>query len=140
MSKLWEQENNVGDMRMDFIDYQKRARTTAIYPTTIFLRDTIRYEDKSFEVQLNWVYPSLKIAGEVGEVSEKLGKAVRDKQGRLSPEDKALVMKELGDILWYVSNLATEFGLDLDDIAIDNLAKLASRKERGVLHGEGDNR
>jgi NTP pyrophosphatase (non-canonical NTP hydrolase) len=43
-------------------------------------------------------------------------------------------------VLWYIANLAVELGLDMDGIARKNIAKLKSRKERGVLHGSGDNR
>ena len=48
------------------------------------------------------------------------------------------VAKELGDCLWYIAVLAHDLGQDLDKIAADNLAKLKSRQERGVLAGSGD--
>ena len=65
---------------------------------------------------------------------------MRDDSGVISEEKKDLLSKELGDVLWYLSQLATEFGLKLDDIAEQNIEKLYSRMERNQLHGSGDNR
>lgn len=107
----------------DFATYQKQAQTTAVYPG--------RGEG-------NFVYPALGLAGETGEICEKLKKAIRDEGGAISDDRRALLAKELGDVLWYVSTLATELGLDLDEIAAGNLAKLAARKEAGKIHGSGD--
>lgn len=109
---------------MTFDDYQQQALRTAIYPGR----------------GANFSYPALGLAGETGEVSELVKKLYRDDEGRLTPERKALLAKELGDVLWYVAALADECGLKLDDIAEANINKLASRFERGVLHGDGDNR
>ena len=67
-------------------------------------------------------------------------KAIRDDGGVLSDERRTALAAELGDVLWYVAQLATEAGLDLDEIADDNLAKLLSRRDRGVLQGSGDAR
>jgi NTP pyrophosphatase (non-canonical NTP hydrolase) len=67
-------------------------------------------------------------------------KALRDDGGVLTEERRAALAAELGDVLWYAAQLATEAGLDLDEIAEDNLAKLLSRKERNVLQGSGDTR
>lgn len=110
---------------LTFSDYQRRAFSTALYPG--------RGEG-------NFTYPALGLAGETGEVCEKLKKAVRDDGGVVSPERKALLAKELGDVLWYVAALSTELGLSMEEVAAGNLAKLASRKERGVIHGNGDER
>ena len=110
---------------LTFSDYQERAFSTAVYPG--------RGEG-------NFTYPALGLAGETGEVCEKLKKAVRDDGGVVSPARKALLAKELGDVLWYVAALSTELGLSMEEVARGNLAKLASRKERGVIHGNGDER
>ena len=104
---------------MEFNKYQELAKTTAIYPETA----------KIF-------YPCLGLAGEVGEICEKVKKHVRD--GR--ELDKEDLKKELGDVLWYLSTLATDLEISLDDVAITNYEKLKSRKERNVLSGSGDNR
>jgi NTP pyrophosphatase (non-canonical NTP hydrolase) len=65
---------------------------------------------------------------------------IRDDGGVLSDQRRDALAAELGDVLWYVAQLATEAGLDLDAIAADNLAKLLSRRERGVVGGSGDER
>lgn len=109
---------------MTFEEYQKFSRRTALYPD----RDH------------NFVYPTLGLAGEAGEVAEKIKKVIRDNAGVLDDQRRQEVKKELGDVLWYVAQLATELGLDLQDIAKTNLDKLLSRKERGTLSGSGDNR
>lgn len=108
---------------LSFSDYQAHAMRTAVYPG--------RGEG-------NWTYPALGLAGETGEICEKLKKALRDENGVISPERLDLIAKELGDVLWYVAALATELGLELDAVASANLAKLAARQKAGRLHGSGD--
>jgi NTP pyrophosphatase (non-canonical NTP hydrolase) len=105
-------------------DYQQRSRATAVYPGAGH----------------NLTYPALGLCGEAGECAEKVKKALRDDGGVLSDERRAGLAAELGDVLWYVAQLATEAGLDLDESADDNLAKLVSRRDRGVLQGSGDAR
>jgi NTP pyrophosphatase (non-canonical NTP hydrolase) len=85
-------------------------------------------------------YPALGLAGEAGEVAEHAKKAIRDDGGMLSGERRQAMAKELGDVLWYVSQLASELGLELEDVAQANLEKLLSRQRRGVLSGSGDER
>ena len=53
---------------------------------------------------------------------------------------KQEILKELGDVLWYVAQVASELGLSLDKIANQNIEKLYSRLERGKLSGSGDSR
>jgi NTP pyrophosphatase (non-canonical NTP hydrolase) len=109
---------------MDFSEYQSLSRRTATYPRA--------GEDMT--------YPALGLCGEAGGVAEKVKKAIRDDGGVLTDERRAALAAELGDVLWYVAQLATEAGLDLDTIADENLSKLLSRQERGVLAGSGDTR
>ncbi len=109
---------------MELSDYQERSRATAVYPGA----------------GANLLYPTLGLCGEAGEVAEKVKKMLRDDGGVLSPERRAALAKELGDVLWYVAQLATEAGLDLDAVAAGNLDKLMSRRERDVLRGSGDDR
>src|SRR6185436_12648534 len=78
-------------------------------------------------------YPALGLCGEAGECAEKVKKAIRDDGGALTEERRAALAAELGDVLWYMAQLATEAGLDLDAIAEDNLAKLLSRTIECVL-------
>ena len=82
----------------------------------------------------------LGLVGESGEVAEKFKKLIRDKQGRISEEDKAEILKELGDILWYVNAVSHLLGSSLEEVASNNLSKVLARKEQGKLAGSGDNR
>jgi NTP pyrophosphatase (non-canonical NTP hydrolase) len=82
----------------------------------------------------------LGLSDESGEVLGKVKKLLRDKQGKLSDEDKQEIVKELGDVLWYVASTSNLLGSSLDEVAQANVNKLASRQARDVLHGSGDNR
>ena len=105
-------------------DYQTAALQTAIYPNQ----------------GQNYVYPLLGLCGESGEVADKLKKVIRDGDGVLTDSIRDAVAKELGDIAWYLAVLAHELGYTLEEIMQMNLDKLASRQQRGVLSGNGDNR
>ena len=109
---------------MEFSEYQQLSRRTATYPRA--------GEDMT--------YPALGLCGEAGEVAEKVKKTLRDDGGVLSDDRRDALSRELGDVLWYLSQLATEAGLELEELASENLAKLFSRQERGVLRGSGDDR
>jgi len=67
-------------------------------------------------------------------------KVIRDKGGKIDPETRNEISKELGDILWYLAQMATELHLSFDKVAEQNIEKLQSRKARGKLRGDGDNR
>ena len=116
---------------MNFDDYQKRAKKTRIYPVEEIIR-----------------YPALGLAGECGEVCEIIKKYTRDNLRNPDLEDDikqfdkmtAKVELELGDVLWYVANLADDLGLSMQTIATKNIDKLRDRQRRNVLHGEGDDR
>jgi NTP pyrophosphatase (non-canonical NTP hydrolase) len=107
-----------------FSEYQRLSRETAVYP----------------QAGDNLVYPALGLCGEAGETAEKIKKAIRDDGGILTDERRDALAAELGDVLWYVAQLATEAGLELETIADANLEKLLSRQRRRVLHGSGDDR
>ena len=109
---------------MDLNAYQQGARTTARYP----------------DVGANPIYPTLGLCGEAGEVADKVKKVLRDQDGVFSAEVAQSLMLELGDVLWYVAQLASELGFELDQIAEANLQKLASRAARNVISGSGDHR
>jgi len=104
-------------------DYQFVSRQTAIYP------------DKQ-----GVVYCVLGLVGESGEIADKLKKIIRDKNNQIGEDEVMSVAKELGDVLWYVSNLAYELGFTLEEIAQMNVDKLQSRMERDKLSGSGDDR
>ncbi|MBD3264439.1 MAG: hypothetical protein GF375_04980 [Candidatus Omnitrophica bacterium] len=108
---------------MLFSQYQQKAYETAVYPEKYMI-----------------IYPALALAEEAGEVAGLVGKALRDCNGELDAERKARVSKELGDVLWQLAAVATDCELNLDDIAYENLEKLAKRKKEGKLHGEGSDR
>ncbi|HYB24348.1 MAG TPA: nucleoside triphosphate pyrophosphohydrolase family protein, partial [Solirubrobacteraceae bacterium] len=97
------------DRAIELSDYQRLSRRTASYPREAWL-----------------AYPALGLAGEAGEVAEHAKKAIRDDGGVVTEERRVAMAKELGDVLWYVSQLATELELDLDEIAQANLDKLLS--------------
>ncbi len=82
------------------------------------------------------VYPTLGMMGEAGETSEKVKKWLRGD----TELDKYELLKEAGDVLWYLTSLADDLGYTLEDLVQANVEKLSSRKERNVLHGNGDNR
>lgn len=108
---------------MELSEYQRRSRSTAHYPRTDSL-----------------TYPALGLAGEAGEFADHAKKVIRDDGGVVSEERREAMSKELGDVLWYVAQLATELDLELEEIARENIEKLESRMRRGVLAGSGDNR
>jgi NTP pyrophosphatase (non-canonical NTP hydrolase) len=107
---------------MDLADYQRLSRATAVYP----------------DAGDNLTYPALGLCGEAGEAAEKVKKTLRDDGGVLTEERREALAGELGDVLWYLAQLATEAGLALDDVAAANLEKLRSRQRRQVLQGSGD--
>ena len=108
-------------MRID--DYQKMALETANYP-------------KDYRV----IYPALCMAGEAGEVADKVKKIIRDNDGKLDDEQKLELVKEIGDVLWACATLAHDLGYPLSEAAQINYDKLSDRARRGVLGGSGDNR
>jgi NTP pyrophosphatase (non-canonical NTP hydrolase) len=106
-------------MKLD--EYQMRAEITAVYPQ-----------------EYNVLYPTLGLAGEAGEVADKVKKLVRDGEPHLFYKDD--IAKELGDVLWYVAILARDLGYSLEEVAQRNLDKLEDRKNRNMLQGSGDDR
>jgi len=108
--------------------YQGAARSTALYPPGL-------------------IYPTLKLCGEAGEFSEKVGKIIRDFPAArkdfiidLTDAQRMALRAELGDVLWYAAALAHELGTTLGEIAYDNLVKLQQRKATNTIQGSGDNR
>lgn len=110
-------------MSNSFDFYQDACNRTAVYPEDVGL-----------------MYCMLGLAGEAGEMCNKLKKVYRDDNGELSPEVAVELLDELGDCLWYAAQIATELGGSLGHVAASNLDKLASRARRGTLRGSGDKR
>ena len=86
------------------------------------------------------VYPTLGLVNEAGEVAGKIKKIFRDKDGQIGDEDRQALKQELGDVLWYLTQICTELDLTLEEVAEANLTKLLSRLERNQIRGEGDHR
>lgn len=109
---------------MNFAEYQDKARQTARYPV----------------IGHGVIYPTLGLTNEAGEVSGKIKKIFRDKEGLIGDAERAALQAELGDVLWYLAQVSTELGLSLDEIAEHNIEKLLDRQARGKIMGDGDNR
>jgi NTP pyrophosphatase (non-canonical NTP hydrolase) len=86
------------------------------------------------------VYPTLGLANEAGEVAGKIKKIFRDKGGFIGEDDRQALKYELGDVLWYLTQICTELDLTLEEVAAANIEKLFGRLERGRIGGEGDER
>lgn len=110
----------------DFDTYQQEAAKTAIYPG--------RGEAGGL------LYAVLGLTNEAGEVAGKVKKMLRDDDGVLTDERKEAILAECGDVLWYLSEIASNLDHPLSWVAWSNLDKLKSRQERGTLGGDGDTR
>ncbi|MDD6537382.1 MAG: nucleoside triphosphate pyrophosphohydrolase family protein, partial [Prevotella sp.] len=121
------------------------------------------YQDKAMSTCMpesdNLFCMLANLVGEVGEFASKAGKHMRkgklpitttqrDEEGKIlhtqvwnvSDEERHLMLSEIGDILWQTAGLAKVMGVTLEEVAEENLAKLASRKQRNVIAGDGDER
>ena len=117
---------------MDFKEYQQIIKKTAVFPKDIGI-----------------AYCAMGLTGEAGEVADKIKKLYRDEglttltawgQNVVIQKNKKAIAKELGDVLWYITALANEFDMELEEIAQMNYDKLIKRRETDTLHGSGDNR
>lgn len=104
---------------MDFNQYQEFVKTMKVYPEKHAI-----------------IYPALGLSGESGEIAEKVKKWLRG--DRLLQKEE--LVKEIGDVLWYCASLADDLGVTFEEVVRENIEKLSSRKERGVLKGDGDSR
>ncbi len=108
-------------------EYQTNACETAVYP------------EKDTGSLIALVYVALGLS-EAGEFQGKVKKIIRDNDGAVTQEHRDALAAELGDLLWYCASAANEIGYSLENIAKLNIEKLASRAQRGVIGGSGDNR
>lgn len=111
------------DEKMNFDFYHREAKKTSIYPQNMKV-----------------CYPALGLAGEAGEVCDKIKKVYRDNNGEFSIDKKQEILNEIGDVLWYMVSICDDLGYTLEDAAWANLKKIQSRQERNKIHGNGDNR
>lgn len=107
----------------EFNEYQKMVIDTKIYPS---------------DMQI--IYPMIGLCGEVGEVSEKIKKTIRDKNKLFDDNTNFEIIKELGDVLWYIAAMAHDLGYELSEVAQFNVEKIIHRKDTNKINGEGDNR
>ena len=112
-------------MELTMNGYQNKAQKTAVYPR---------------ENNMDLFYTVLGLAGEAGEIANKVKKIIRDDGGILQPGVRDALKDELGDVLWYIAGVARALSADLNEVAILNLVKLQSRKNRGKIGGSGDTR
>ncbi len=108
---------------MDISQYQNKSVKTAVYP-------------EKYKI----MYPALGLAGEAGEVANKVKKVFRDGTKHMPKDWKEDIASEIGDVMWYCAALASDLGFDLDTIATENLEKLASRMNSNQIKGSGDKR
>lgn len=134
---------------MTLDEYQDRALLTAVFPKITVAIHRIPDQDEavlceeasaSFHLVDNLIYPAFGLVGEAGEVAEKIKKTIRDRAGTIERKDRDALIKELGDVLWYLAVLANNIDAPLSEIAMLNLKKLADRQTRAVLKGDGDER
>ena len=111
---------------LTFDEYQGYTSETAVYPGKKEI--------------MGLMYCGLGAAGEAGEVANKIKKVLRDNYCILDEAFKKKISKEMGGVLWYLAQLAEEMGTTLGAIARDNVMELRGRRERGTLHGDGDDR
>lgn len=131
------QGNTQADGRYTFADYQDDTASTAIYP------------DAGKESTIGITYTVLGLAGEAGEIANKWKKYFRDAPNFAThPAEhddfyaklRDAIIAELSDVLWYASQLATELGVELGDVAAQNIRKLSARQKSGTIQGSGDDR
>lgn len=113
---------------MDFDEYQKKASKYDLATKTSSLKE------------VGFIEKVLGLVGESGETADKIKKILRDKDGIVSNEDKELIVKELGDVLWYVAAISRYLEVSLSEVADCNIKKLENRYQRNKIHGEGDKR
>jgi NTP pyrophosphatase (non-canonical NTP hydrolase) len=123
---------------MNFNEYQAMA-----WETEVITEPAERFHLRSdADDMLILNYLALKLNGEAGEVAELVGKAMRDGYSFFAPDEeyRDKLLKELGDVQWYVAGIATTLDADLDVVAKENIKKLHKRQKEGNLHGSGSDR
>ena len=113
---------------MGFDEYQKKASKYDLSEATTDLK------------AVGFIEKVLGLVGEAGETADKIKKVLRDKDGVVSGEDRELIIKELGDTLWYIASISRYLNVPLSEVADGNIEKLESRYQRNQIHGEGDKR
>lgn len=130
---------------LTFKQYEEAAIVIKLYDTNIMkFIDSLQIPDPVNRLRLKkilcFIYPVLGMMGEAGEVAEKLKKILRDGSFEINEAERLELLKELGDVQWYVADSAQELDSNSEEVALLNIEKLKSRRDRGVLKGSGDNR
>jgi len=120
---------------MKFSFYQRKAHETAQYPIIVVFS-----QDLQQKTSVPFLYPAIGVSSEAGELLEKVKKIIRNNNGVINQNEITEITKEIGDVLWYLSELCSCFNLNMDDIAKNNLDKLRKRNEEGTIKSSGDNR
>lgn len=138
------------DAKYTFAEYQEKAITDVFFKTSDLIDELLpnyefhgpqtSYKKEKLKAISNLLFLTLGLNEEVGEVAGKLKKIIRNHDGEFTPEDMDALSKECGDVLWYLTALIKELGLNLDTVAFQNYIKLQTRKDNGTLIGSGDNR
>lgn len=116
---------------MDCNEYQEKAAKYDCFDKPKKLEDL---------AEAGFLEKVLGLSGEAGETADKVKKIIRDKQGKFTEEDKGEIIKELGDVLWYLAGISRYLDVDFSEVARGNIEKLESRFLRGKISGNGDNR
>lgn len=112
---------------MNFDEYQKAAeRSDTFGPCELH--------------EVGFIEKVMGLAGEAGEAVDKFKKILRDKDGKMTEEDREDIVKELGDVMWYIASIARYMDVPLSEVASKNITKLEGRLKRGTVHGSGDER
>ena len=120
-----------------FSEYQKEANFLKISLDKFLEKHPNLPEDVILLMRV--AYDGLGM-GEAGETQGKIKKIIRDGGGEITAADIKAIKKELGDQLWYISSMCDTFGIKMEDVAAENIEKLQGRRDRGTLHGSGDDR
>lgn len=118
---------------MNINEYQLAAHGFADYTMPFVSKGDVA-------TRVDYVYPVMGLTEEAGEVAGKFAKAIRDNDGVIDDERKEAIIKELGDVCWFVAELCTLMNVSMERVMQGNIDKLTSRRERNVIHGSGDDR
>ena len=125
---------NKKEVKMNFNEYQERAGKFDTFSYEKFVAEGAKAN------HLGILEKVLGLAGESGEACDKIKKIIRDENGEVSELVRKELVKELGDILWYLAMVSKYLGVEFEEVAKMNIEKLQDRLERNKIHGSGDNR
>ena len=138
------------DVNYTFTEYQEKAITDVYFKTSDLINELvvstntfnpiIEFKKNKLKYVSNILFLTLGVNEEAGEIAGKIKKIIRNKDGDISDDDKKELSKECGDVLWYLTALIKELGLNLNEVAYENFKKLEARKTNGTICGSGDNR